>query len=324
MAQLKFEGYPSGWFVVGWAEDLTPGDVLPLRYFGKDLVAYRGLDDKLVHIHDAHCPHLGAHLGYGGKVEGDDIRCPFHAWRFGADGACNEVPYAKRIPPKACVKTYPVQELNGLIFMWHDSHGAAPSFSIPTLDGWGDPEWTGWTKNILTIKTHPKEIVENVADKAHFPRVHGTHVDVFENEYTDHMAIQRTSGVAYPRGGGEDKFKLQATYYGPAFQVTDMEGFMHSRLVNAHTPIDQHSLHLRFGVMLKRLADPSKMQRFADAYVDNLQRGFEEDIAIWENKCYRDRPMLCDGDGSIAQLRKWYAQFYDQSAPTSLPQAPAE
>lgn len=324
MAQPKFEGYPSGWFVVAWAEDLAPSDVLPLRYFGKDLVAYRGQDDGLVHIHDAHCPHLGAHLAYGGKVEGNGIRCPFHSWRFGADGVCDDVPYAKRIPPKACVTNYVVQELNGLVFMWHDPRGSEPTFDIPALDGWGDPEWTGWTKNILTIKTHPKEIVENVADKGHFPRVHGTHVDVFENEYNGHIAIQRSSGVAYPRGGGEDKFALEATYYGPGFQVTDMQGVMHSRLVNAHTPIDQHSLHLRFGVMLKRLGDPAKMQRIADAYINNLQVGFAEDIAIWENKCYRDRPVLCDGDGPIAQLRKWYSQFYDQSAPVSLPRAPAE
>ncbi|MEZ4375578.1 MAG: Rieske 2Fe-2S domain-containing protein [Polyangiaceae bacterium] len=322
MALLSFNGYPTGWFVVAWAEDLGPGDVKPMRYFGRDLVAYRGLDDGLVHIHDAFCPHLGAHLAYGGKVEGNDIRCPFHAWKFGADGNCNEVPYAKRIPPKACVRTFPILETNGLIYLWHDSKRREPFFEVPKLEGWGDPEWTGWTKNILTIKTHPKEIVENVADKGHFPRVHGTHVDTFDNEFNGHLAIQRTSGIAYPRGGGKDKFSLEATYYGPGFQVTDMQGYLHSRLVNAHTPIDQHSLHLRFGVMLKKIGDDAKMEQFAQGYINNLQVGFQEDIAIWENKLYRDRPMLCDGDGAIGALRKWYAQFYDQEAPASLPVAP--
>src|SRR5690606_1731750 len=133
-----------------------------------------------------------------------------------------------------------------------------------------------------------------------------------------------SSGVAYPRGGGEDKFKLEATYYGPAFQVTEMEGVMRSRLVNAHTPIDQHNLHLRFGVMLKRLGDPIKTQRLADAYVDNLQVGFAEHIASCENMCYRSHPILSDADGPIAQLPKGYSQFSDQRAHVSLPQAPAD
>src|SRR5689334_23634300 len=46
-------------------------------------------------LHDAlpiYCPHLGAHLGIGGTVVGDSIKCPFHAWRFGGDGACVDVP----------------------------------------------------------------------------------------------------------------------------------------------------------------------------------------------------------------------------------------
>ena len=43
---------------------------------------------------DAYCPHLGAHLGHGGRVEGGAVRCPFHAWLWGGDGRCLEVPYA--------------------------------------------------------------------------------------------------------------------------------------------------------------------------------------------------------------------------------------
>jgi len=62
--------------------------------------------------------------------------------------------------------------------------------------------------------------------------------------------------------------------------------------------------------MLKKVGDDAKMARYADAYVKNLQVGFAEDIQIWENKRWRDRPMLCDGDGPIGALRRWYRQFY--------------
>jgi 3-ketosteroid 9alpha-monooxygenase subunit A len=48
-----------------------------------------------------------------------------------------------------------------------------------------------------------------------------------------------------------------------------------------------------------------------------LKLGFHQDIAIWENKLFREVPVLCDGDGPIMKLRKWYAQFYMQSAQTA-------
>jgi len=78
---------PNGWFVVAQSSDLTPGDVQPLYYFGRDLVLYRTADGE-ARVMDAHCMHLGAHLAVGGRVERDCIRCPFHGWKF--DGASGE------------------------------------------------------------------------------------------------------------------------------------------------------------------------------------------------------------------------------------------
>lgn len=304
-------GYATGWFVVALAEELPAGKVLSLRYFGRKLVAFRG-DGGEARVLDAYCPHLGADLGVGGKVVGDTIQCPFHAWRFGGDGACVESPYARsgKIPPRACIKAWTVAERNGLIFVWHDRLERSPSYQIPAIAEYGAPDWTGWSTSRVTIKTQPREIVENVADRGHFPAVHGTHLEEFDNEFVDHMAVQRSVGVAYPRGGGTDRFRLVATYYGPAYQVTEMESKLPNRLVNAHTPIDEHTLDLRFGVMLKKIREDGPMAKYADAYVQNLQTGFAEDIRIWENKVWRDRPALCDGDGPIGALRRWYRQFY--------------
>src|SRR3546814_6367094 len=70
--------YPTGWFWVAWSHEVSVEDApRPLRYFGRDLVLYRGASGRPV-VLDAHCPHLGAHLGYGGSVCDDDIVCPFH------------------------------------------------------------------------------------------------------------------------------------------------------------------------------------------------------------------------------------------------------
>jgi 3-ketosteroid 9alpha-monooxygenase subunit A len=318
MAKPHHEGYATGWHVISTVDELGPGTVLSLKYFGRKLVAFRGESGK-PYVMDAHCPHLGADLGVGGTIVGDSIRCPFHAWRFSGEGKCVEIPYNKsdKIPPRACIKPWHVSERNGLVFVWHDRFDRPPTYQIPAIDVHGSPEWTSWKVNIMTIKTQPREIMENVADKAHFPRVHSTEIEEFDNEFIDHMAVQKTKGVAYPPAGGVDRFKLTATYYGPAYQVTEMDSVLPNRLINAHTPIDEHTLHLRFGVMLKKVSSDDKMAKYSDGYLRNLQSGFGEDVAIWENKCWRDRPMLCDGDGAIGALRRWYRQFYPTTAETN-------
>jgi len=207
--------YPRGWFVVAYSGELPPGTVKPMKYFGQELVIWRGESGE-VHVLDAFCPHLGAHLGYGGTVRGEDVRCPFHAWEFSGAGACSRIPYSETIPKKARIKPWRVLDRMGMIFLWH-GHAAddAPDWEPPCIEEFGDPAWTAWDADRITVKTQPREIVENLADSAHFPVVHGTHVDSFENEYQGHIGIQRTAGIAYPRGGGKDRFSLTATYHGP-------------------------------------------------------------------------------------------------------------
>jgi len=64
---------------------------------------------------DANCAHLGADLGCG-TVVGDTLQCPFHNWRYGADGVCTSVPHAAQIPAFARLRTYPVVEQHGSVF----------------------------------------------------------------------------------------------------------------------------------------------------------------------------------------------------------------
>ena len=59
---------------------------------------------------DAYCPHLGAHLGHGGAVNGERIRCPFHAFEFDTGGTCQFVPNGTRPHAKAEAHAYPLRE----------------------------------------------------------------------------------------------------------------------------------------------------------------------------------------------------------------------
>jgi len=249
-------GFARGWFLLMFSEELEPGQVL-----------------------DAYCPHMGAHLGHGGKIEGEGIVCPFHAWKFDGTGKCVEIPYAKRIPPKAGLACWPVAERNGMIFVWHDREKSQPDWEIPALEEWEDSEFLPWKFAKLQIKTPPLAIAENLADAGHFIPVHNTH----------------------PVPGS-------ATYYGPAYQVTKMHGKGLGVIINAHTPIDDDNLMLRFAVSMK--TSEGMTDELIGHFINNMRDGYLQDVQIWENKIYLDRPMLCDGDGPIGEFRRWYSQFY--------------
>lgn len=311
MIDSMLEQYPRGWFVVAFSSEIPERGVKSMRYFGQKLVAFRG-EDGQVRVLDAYCAHMGADLGAGGKVIGNAIECPFHAWRYCGTGECVAIPYANKIPPKARQRAWPAKEMNGVVLVHHDPDGAAPTFDVPLIPEYGSDEWLPWATNHYFIKTHPREIVENLADKAHFPRVHATTIDEFSFEASGHTATQRTKGKAHLPDGGVDVFSSTTTYHGPGYLIMRMDGALQNYMLVAHTPVDHGSVDLRMGVMLKVVGDRKKTEGFVGMYMSNLKAGFEDDIRIWENKLYREQPVLCDGDGPISQLRRWYRQFYRQ------------
>jgi len=112
----EFE-FPRGWFMVGESKEAT-ATPLAMRYFGEDLVMYRG-ESGQVYVVEAYCPHMGAHLAKnttsyivrdGEQVEGESIRCPFHGWQYGPDGTCKNITYSDCKPKAAQLRTFPVAE----------------------------------------------------------------------------------------------------------------------------------------------------------------------------------------------------------------------
>ncbi len=294
--------------MVALAEELEPGAVVPMRYFGRDLVAFRDALGQPA-VLDAHCPHLGAHFGHGGVVEDGCLRCPFHAWRFDAGGRCVAVPYAKQLPKRASVGAYRTLERNGFVFVHYDPEGREPAYEIPELPQYADPSYTRWRHGKLRMRTHSREILENVVDYGHFAPVHKNVPTKFENEFDGHRAVQRSTG----HGMGEHAnthYTLEATYYGPSYQITEMHSVVETVMYNAHTMVDEHTVDLRFGLMMQPgSGDPRFDEAYVEGYVQVLMHGFRQDARIWEHKRWRERPVLCDGDGPILKLRQWYAQY---------------
>jgi len=314
--------FARGWHCLGLASQYTDGKPHTVRIFGTKLVVFQG-EDKQLRILDAYCPHMGADLGIG-TVKGNSLVCKFHGWSWGGDGVCNHIPYAKRIPPKARIQCWPALEQNKLLFVWNDPEGNPPTadVAIPRIDNLFSPDWSEWSMVTWEIKTNCRELVDNIADMAHFGPVHGGNgVVYFANIFDGHKATQVMVGSFENLGGKDDYLTTIATYFGPAYQITHMFGKMNgypveSILMNSHTPIDANSFELRFGVCVKKF--PGMTQEACDAmvkqYQDMTNVAFGQDVEIWHNKVRVDNPLLCDGDGPILQNRNWYEQFYMDAA----------
>ena len=101
--------------------------VKPVRVLGEDLVLFRDGAGRFGLL-DRPCPHRGADLAFG-RCEEDGLRCPFHGWKFGVDGACLETP-AEPIGSQLCQRvrqrSYPLQERAGVLFAWLGAEGSTP------------------------------------------------------------------------------------------------------------------------------------------------------------------------------------------------------
>ncbi|MDX3636972.1 Rieske (2Fe-2S) protein [Streptomyces europaeiscabiei] len=120
--------YPSGWFCLARSRELAPGHVLTRRLMDEDIVLYRTRDGRPRAVHP-YCPHLGAHLGAGGAVEGQNLVCPFHRFAFAPDGTCVGTPDGP--PPRARLQHHTISERNGFLFAWYERMALHPPGKSP-------------------------------------------------------------------------------------------------------------------------------------------------------------------------------------------------
>jgi nitrite reductase/ring-hydroxylating ferredoxin subunit len=289
-------GIPNGWFVVAEAADLAPGDVRALHYFDRDLVLYRTVDGE-PRVMDAHCTHLGAHLAVGGRVEGDCLRCPFHGWRFdGASGDCVEIPYGDvtRIPPKAHGRSYPTLERNHMIWAWHHTEQGEPFYDVPEVPEFHDDDWLPIVVRDFEIRVSVQDMAENNVDFAHFRYVHGTEA-IPEDDFTTDGTYKKTVG-----GGGT--FVREG--FGLGLGVLRIAGY--TTFLSSTTPLDAGNVHVRWVFTAPRANGDGA----AEAAADSFCAGVSQDIPIWENKVYRDPPVITKTEKLILEHRRWSQQFY--------------
>ncbi len=326
--RFPFPAAPIGWFVVAESREIVQGQITKLHYFGRDLVAYRG-DSGRVYVTDAYCPHLGAHFGHGGKVEGETLRCPFHGWRFEGDGSCVEIPYSDRVPPKVKLGTFPVAEHNGLIHVFHDPQGG-PAWDLPELDeeGWTPAQIVHWRG----LKTHVQEIFENTVDTAHIGPIHdGRGARILGKPAMDGTTMRidiefQAPGDIVGMPEQINDVHLNVTMRGLGWVVVQT----HVRNVDIRarqrihaTPVDEDVIDIRGVVHVRKTDDPKFTEELADIFYRAYVEDFAKDFPIWENKRYLTRPNLAKGDGPVGLYRRWCEQFYAQNSAVRSPEVAA-
>ena len=208
---------------------------------------------------------------------------------------------------------WPVLEINQMVLIWHDIEKQEPDFYPNKIEACYSEEWSDYSMASFLVKNNCRELIDNMADKGHFGPVHQAPFEGFWNEAKDHTYTQEMTANSPILGG--DLFS-QATYEGPAYMTTYMSAVqdgstVESRLLVSHLPLTMTSFQINFGVMVKKVPGMSKEEEdaFVQGYVDANNYAFGQDVAIWENKIYIPDPVVCDGDGPLHKLRKWYGQF---------------
>ncbi|MEU1983782.1 Rieske 2Fe-2S domain-containing protein [Nocardia sp. NPDC019395] len=327
--------YARGWHCLGLAQNFRDGKPHSVQAFGTKLVIWADSADEL-HVLDAYCRHMGGDLSMG-EVKGDDIACPFHDWRWGASGKCTSIPYARRVPPLAKTRRWTTLERNGQLFVWHDHerNEPPPEVTIPYIEGPytdadGNPVeeldsgWTQWTWNQLLIEgANCREIIDNVVDMAHFFYIHYAFPTFFKNVFEGHVATQFLETKGRPDVGlgakyaGDQLLKSEASYFGPSYMINPLVNSYGGyeitiNLINCHYPVSQDSFMLQWGLTVEKPKglDDETAQNLAQTMADFFGDGFLQDVEIWKHKSKVENPLLCEEDGPVYQLRRWYDQFY--------------
>lgn len=321
--------YPDGWFVIATADEIEPGGVVTKPFMGKDVVLYRTKSGLLRAI-EPYCPHLGAHLG-DGKVEGEEIVCPYHKFAFAPDGSCVRTGCGDK-PPQARLASRHVRDWNGLIAVWQGADGCVPEWELPEFD------WAGYSAPIRSVRFLPGSVqnpTENGFDPNHQKPLHGWGNSVAKLQPCDDShrldVIARLTLKGLPiiidvklHGLGLmavnvtlERAGLQATFLVTPAQIAPLKWTYREIMRLRISWLSRWPAFARKAVYA--LLAPAVYHLW---YVPQLK----QDIRIWEKRSFIRHPRAIAVDAPLMAYRRWATQFYpacktatfhqDKQAPT--------
>lgn len=322
---------PFGWFQVAWSDEIPAGGATPLFAFDRHLVAWRD-ESGAAHVWDAFCPHLGAHLGVRSRIEGNEVVCPLHGWRYDRDGSLVDIPYSNRLNRRASLRTYPTVERNGTLLAWYHPNDESPMWDVPELPEFG--QGGGFSevfRRKYSLQCHWQEVSETQVDAAHIQahlidyqimmndgqRPEDTsppQVDAYE---TDGPLARIRIAQDFPTPRGAVTGRIDTDVWGPGVAATWFTGLVDTLLLGCATPTGPGSCDLRFSFVVRHTGDDEGTSSLGAAFIEEIHERTVEDVEVWESKAYVAQPALALGDGPIMQYRRWCEQFYAEGVDRS-------
>jgi phenylpropionate dioxygenase-like ring-hydroxylating dioxygenase large terminal subunit len=177
------------WYPIARAGDIDPGP-RKVRLFGEQYVLWQpaGAPASLT---EPFCPHRSADLSTG-WVEGGELVCPYHGWRFDGAGACTHIPQLDPglpVPPKAKIRTWPVLERYGVLW----TCVGTPVADAPPV--WVEAEQPGWRLFVEFFEewnVSAPRIIDNNLDQSHLAYVHRTTFGDPDDAMLPHYGVEPT------------------------------------------------------------------------------------------------------------------------------------
>ncbi len=299
-----------GWTQVAFVEDLRE-DVVPVDAGGLALVAVRRPDGYVVH--DGRCPHRGAHLGHGGRLDGDVLVCPFHGHRVQLVDRTR----GREVYP-FCVRSYPtLQVAAGLFVLLDDDHDTGLGARLAEV------EQTHHVHPAFarSIRVEPEYVIENVLDADHFTEVHALsrrpELEVSEQAGGSLLVDGRIDMVrankwqAHEDGDGGARARFTAQVFSPTLVVTELRsGEDRNVVVTAATPTADGGCTARVTVALpKQSSQGPPTVRQLSSLVSGSRTAFEQDAKVWEHLDTSVTPHYLPGDRLVQTYRDFCARF---------------
>ena len=213
-------GLPNHWYPVLRSAELGTKPVR-IRRFGEELIVWRGASGGVSIMHDA-CPHRGAPLSRG-RVEGDEILCAYHGWRFDPQGACKSMPLEPTPNPRlarVAIRAWRAAERAGYVWMFYGDPARATPLAVPAeLE---DPDRLHF-KTEYYWRTNWINVLDNVLDPLHAIHLHVGATTQKNRAKFKHFEITRDDATG---------FRLGKVGYRPDGSVGTVEGEVEFLLPN--------------------------------------------------------------------------------------------
>ena len=156
--------HPDYWYPLAWSHEVKAGKTHGVTFAGDPIVLARTESGKVFALEDR-CAHRQVPL-HQGVVDGESIRCGYHGWTYDCSGKCIDVPYLGRERLPNGVRSYPCQELEGLIFVFPGDAALAEQRPLPDLGSVADKKYK--TRRFgRPVNCHYSFMHENLMDMNH-------------------------------------------------------------------------------------------------------------------------------------------------------------